>query len=68
MSDIAIRVQNLSKRYEIYAAPRDRLKQFIVPALCRVFPPLRKVFWASCLLILKIEQINVKYPSSLFCF
>lgn len=29
----AIRVQNLSKRYEIYDAPRDRLKQFVVPRL-----------------------------------
>ncbi len=33
MSDIAICVQNLSKCYEIYDAPRDRLKQFIWPRL-----------------------------------
>jgi lipopolysaccharide transport system ATP-binding protein len=32
-NDIAIRVTNLSKRYEIYDAPRDRLKQFILPPL-----------------------------------
>ncbi len=32
-NDIAIRVTNLSKRYEIYAAPRDRLKQFVLPPL-----------------------------------
>ncbi len=32
-SDIAIRVTNLSKRYEIYGAPRDRLKQFVLPPL-----------------------------------
>lgn len=32
-SDVAIRVQNLSKRYEIYAAPHDRLKQFVLPPL-----------------------------------
>lgn len=32
-SDIAIRVQNLSKCYPIYDAPRDRLKQFVVPRL-----------------------------------
>jgi len=44
MTDIAIRVQNLSKRYQIYDQPRDRLKQFVVPKLCRAFPPLRKVF------------------------
>ena len=29
----AIRVQSLSKRYEIYATPRDRLKQFVLPPL-----------------------------------
>lgn len=31
--DIAIRVSNLSKRYEIYESPRDRLKQFVLPRL-----------------------------------
>ena len=31
--DIAISVTNLSKRYEIYDAPRDRLKQFVLPRL-----------------------------------
>lgn len=35
-NDIAIRVSNLSKRYEIYAAPRDRLKQFVLPRLQRM--------------------------------
>lgn len=49
MTDIAIRVTNLSKCYEIYASPRDRLKQFVVPTLCRVFPPLRKFFSTSIL-------------------
>lgn len=43
-NEIAIRVQNLSKCYQIYATPRDRLKQFVVPTLCRIFPPLRKFF------------------------
>jgi lipopolysaccharide transport system ATP-binding protein len=33
--DIAIRVQNLSKCYTLYDAPRDRLKQFILPRLQR---------------------------------
>lgn len=42
--NVAIRVQNLSKCYEIYASPRDRLKQFIVPTLCRAIPALRKLF------------------------
>ena len=31
--DIAISVSGLSKRYEIYATPRDRLKQFMLPRL-----------------------------------
>jgi lipopolysaccharide transport system ATP-binding protein len=31
--DIAIRVNNLSKRFEIYDEPRDRLKQFVLPRL-----------------------------------
>lgn len=35
-SDIAIRVQNLSKRYQIYATPRDRLKQFVLPRVQRI--------------------------------
>jgi lipopolysaccharide transport system ATP-binding protein len=34
-NDIAIRVQNLSKCFEIYASPRDRLKQFIMPRIRR---------------------------------
>lgn len=36
MSDIAIRVQNLSKCYQIYDTPRDRLKQFVLPRLRRM--------------------------------
>jgi len=32
-NDIAIRVQDLSKRYEIYDTPRHRLKQFFAPRL-----------------------------------
>jgi lipopolysaccharide transport system ATP-binding protein len=31
--DIAICITNLSKRYEIYDNPRDRLKQFILPRM-----------------------------------
>lgn len=34
-SDIAIKVENLSKCYQIYDTPRDRLKQFILPRLQR---------------------------------
>jgi len=32
-NDIAIRVTNLSKCYQIYDNPRDRLKQFVLPRL-----------------------------------
>jgi lipopolysaccharide transport system ATP-binding protein len=35
-NDIAIRVQNLSKCYQIYDTPRDRLKQFVASRLQRV--------------------------------
>ena len=49
-NDIAIRVTNLSKRYEIYDNPRDRLKQFVLPRLQRlVKQPSRQCFrefWA----------------------
>ncbi len=35
-NDIAIRVSNLSKCYQIYNTPRDRLKQFVLPRLQRL--------------------------------
>lgn len=35
-SDIAIKVENLSKCYQIYDRPQDRLKQFIAPRLQRL--------------------------------
>jgi lipopolysaccharide transport system ATP-binding protein len=34
--DLSIRVDGLGKRYEIYASPRDRLKQFILPPAQRL--------------------------------
>lgn len=49
-NDIAIRVENLSKCYEIYANPRDRLKQFVMPRLQRLAGQTPKQyfreFWA----------------------
>jgi len=49
-NDIAIRVQNLGKCYQIYNAPRDRLKQFVLPRLQRLakHPPQHyfREFWA----------------------
>lgn len=48
--NIAIRVSGLSKRYEIYDTPRDRLKQFVAPRLQRLVgqPPKQyfRDFWA----------------------
>jgi lipopolysaccharide transport system ATP-binding protein len=49
-NDIAIRVQGLSKCYGIYANPRDRLKQFILPRIQRLIGQAPKQyfreFWA----------------------
>ena len=36
MTDVAISVQNLSKCYQIYENPRDRLKQFVMPRFNRI--------------------------------
>lgn len=49
-SEIAIKVENTSKRFEIFNQPRDRLKQMLFPRLHRSFglPPKQyfKEFWA----------------------
>jgi lipopolysaccharide transport system ATP-binding protein len=49
-SEIAIKVENLSKCYQIYDQPRDRLKQFVLPRLRRLagMPPKQyyREFWA----------------------
>jgi lipopolysaccharide transport system ATP-binding protein len=49
-SEIAIKVENLSKCYQIYDQPRDRLKQFILPRLQRLSGSTAKQyyreFWA----------------------
>ena len=49
-SDAVIEVQGLGKRYEIYAQPRDRLRQMLVPPLRRALgwqsPDYFKEFWA----------------------
>jgi lipopolysaccharide transport system ATP-binding protein len=39
-SDVAIRVNGLSKRYEIYERPADRLKQALIPNLFRLTHPV----------------------------
>ncbi|TIC78506.1 ABC transporter ATP-binding protein [Crenobacter intestini] len=49
-SEIAIKVDNLSKCYQIYETPRDRLKQFVLPRLRRLAGRPQKMhyreFWA----------------------
>lgn len=49
-NDIAIRIENLSKCYQIYGTPRDRLKQFVLPRLRRMVGKSSKQyfdeFWA----------------------
>ncbi|MDD2774369.1 MAG: ABC transporter ATP-binding protein [Gallionella sp.] len=49
-TDIAIRVSNLSKCYQIYDTPRDRLKQFVLPRMRRMAGKAHKQyfreFWA----------------------
>ncbi len=49
-SEIAIRIDNLSKCYQIYDTPRDRLKQFVLPRLRRMMGNSPKQyfgeFWA----------------------
>ena len=49
-SEIAIKVENLSKCYQIYDQPRDRLKQFVLPRMQSLvgLPPKQyyREFWA----------------------
>lgn len=49
-NEIAIRVTNLSKCYEVYDTPRDRLKQFFMPRVRRIIDRVDKQyfrkFWA----------------------
>ncbi|MBP9871800.1 MAG: ABC transporter ATP-binding protein [Nitrosomonas sp.] len=48
--EVAIRVNNLSKCYQIYDKPNDRLKQFVVPKVLGVLgqhsKPYFREFWA----------------------
>lgn len=49
-SEVAIKVEGLSKRFEIFSQPKDRLKQMIMPRLQRALsiPPKQyfQEFWA----------------------
>lgn len=59
-SDIAIKVENLSKCYQIYDNPRDRLKQFIFPRVQRLVGfkprPYFREFWALRDVSLEIKR------------
>ena len=46
-SEIAIKVENLSKQYEIYETPGDRLKQFTLPKLHKFFGLGQKQYFQS---------------------
>lgn len=43
--DLAISVTNVSKHYEMYDTPRDRLKQFVLPRLARLSGQTPKQFF-----------------------
>ena len=43
--EIAIRINGIGKRYEIYDRPGDRLKQFILPRLCKFLGLSTKKFF-----------------------
>lgn len=62
-SEIAIKVENLSKCHQIYDQPRDRLKQFVLPRLQRMAGLLPtqyyRAFWA-----LKDVSFDVKRGES----
>jgi lipopolysaccharide transport system ATP-binding protein len=62
-SEIAIKVENLSKCYQIYDQPRDRLKQFVLPQMQQLIgrPPRQyyREFWA-----LKDVSFDVKKGES----
>lgn len=58
-SEIAIKVEHLSKCYQIYDQPRDRLKQFVLPRLQRTVGLTQKQyyreFWA-------LEDVSFDIP------
>ena len=65
-SDIAIKVNSLGKCYQIYDTPRDRLKQFIMPKIQRLFGQAPqnyfKEFWALkdvSLIVKKGETVGI---------
>jgi len=65
MSDIAIKVENLSKCYQIYKQPSDRLKQSIYPRVQQLVGQQPKQyfceFWA-----LKDVSFEIKKGETFF--
>jgi len=45
--DLVIRVNNLSKCYQVYDTPRDRLKQFVMPSLQRLVGQTPKQYYSE---------------------
>jgi lipopolysaccharide transport system ATP-binding protein len=45
--NVAIRVQNLGKCYQIYDNPRDRLKQFLIPRIRRIAGKAHKQYFSE---------------------
>lgn len=62
--EIAISVSGLSKCYQIYDAPRDRLKQFLLPRLFRILFPVMKLFTYIGGNLLPVDKIQ--HPPSFF--
>jgi lipopolysaccharide transport system ATP-binding protein len=65
-NNVAIRVNNVSKCYQMYDAPRDRLMQFVAPRLQRVVGRSPKQYfreyWALndvCIEIKKNETVGI---------
>ena len=48
--EVAIRVNNLSKCYQIYDKPNDRLKQFVVPKVLGVLGQHSKPYFRAVML------------------
>ncbi len=77
-SEIAIKVENLSKRYQIYDQPRDRLKQFVLPRVRRMigaapaqyfheFWALRDVSFEKCGAVRPSESLGVTEAANRPC-
>ena len=43
--EVVLSIKNLSKHYEIYEKPGDRLKQFIFPGVARLFGRATKKYY-----------------------